>query len=152
MCLSDLIVKVDGPVGAPSQGYSHFPIVVLVAAGIGVTPMISVLKELLDRPGKMKRVFFYWIVRDHESFEWFSSLMQDIYDEAYDVQNQDVIMHMRPFLTSAVSNDKDLGAGLLQTARKGTATSSIQTACYGSCSLILTCIFPLSMCDVFVFT
>jgi predicted ferric reductase len=119
--LSDLVIKVEGPIGAPSQGYSNFPIVVLVAAGIGVTPMISVLKELLDKPGKMKRVFFYWTVRDRESFEWFGSLMQDIYDEAYDHNEEHhIVMHIRPFLTSARQDDQDLGAVLLRCARKGT--------------------------------
>jgi predicted ferric reductase len=118
-CLSDLVIEVEGPIGAPSQGYSNFPIVVLVAAGIGVTPMISVLKQLLDKPGKMKRVFFYWTVRDRESFEWFGSLMQDIYDEAYDHNEHHIVIHIRPFLTSARQDDQDLGAVLLRCAPKG---------------------------------
>jgi Ferric reductase NAD binding domain len=78
------------------------------------------LKQLLDKPGKMKRVFFYWTVREREAFEWFDSLMQDIYDEAYDAQNeQQISMHIRPFLTSARQDHHDLGAVLLEYAMKG---------------------------------
>jgi NAD(P)H-flavin reductase len=101
--LPEFIVKVEGPLGAPSQGYSNYPIVVLIAAGIGVTPMISILRELLVKPGKMKRVFFYWTVRDRESLQWFSALLQDIYDVAYDDKEQAPIMHIRSFLTTTTT-------------------------------------------------
>jgi predicted ferric reductase len=130
---SDLVVKVEGPMGASSQGFSHYPIVVLVGAGIGVAPMMSVLKELLANPGKMKRVFLYWTVRDCASFAWFSTLMQDIYythhhnrkttknhnvDDGQQQQQQQV-MHIRHFLTSAQRPaDKDIGAVLLQYAKR----------------------------------
>jgi predicted ferric reductase len=124
---SDLVVKVEGPIGASSQGFSHYPIVVLIGAGIGVAPMISVLKELLANPGKMKRVFLYWTVRDCASFEWFSTLMQDIYHNhhaaAQNNSNNDddhqQVMHIRHFLTSAQRpGDKDIGAVLLHYAKQ----------------------------------
>jgi predicted ferric reductase len=128
---SDLVVKVEGPIGAASQGFSHYPIVVLVGAGIGVAPMISVLKELLANPGKMKRVFLYWTVRDCAAFEWFSALMQDIYQShhhhdaaaqnsnANDDQQKQPVMHIRHFLTSAHRPcDNDIGAVLLYYAKQ----------------------------------
>jgi len=45
------VVKVDGPIGASSQGFKDYSVVVLVRAGIGITPIISVLKQLLADPG-----------------------------------------------------------------------------------------------------
>eukprot|EP00550_Attheya_septentrionalis_P000479 CAMPEP_0198281186 /NCGR_PEP_ID=MMETSP1449-20131203/1152_1 /TAXON_ID=420275 /ORGANISM="Attheya septentrionalis, Strain CCMP2084" /LENGTH=691 /DNA_ID=CAMNT_0043976841 /DNA_START=306 /DNA_END=2381 /DNA_ORIENTATION=- len=110
---SSLVVKVEGPIGASSQGFSDYEIVVLVGAGIGVTPMISVLKQLLLTPGKMKRTFLYWTVRDRASFEWFTCLMDDIFDS-----DQKHVMQVRHFLTSVKDDDRDIGAVLLHHATR----------------------------------
>ncbi|KAK9841472.1 hypothetical protein WJX74_006501 [Apatococcus lobatus] len=40
-------VIMDGPYGAPTQDHKHFRNLLLVGAGIGLTPMVSVLKSLL---------------------------------------------------------------------------------------------------------
>lgn len=57
------VIKVDGPIGASLQGFRDYSVIVLVGACIRVTPMISVLKQLLVDPGKVRRCFFYWTVR-----------------------------------------------------------------------------------------
>jgi len=108
-----LVVKVEGPIGASSQGFSDYPIVVLVGAGIGVTPMISVLKQLLVEPGHMKRAYLYWTVRERNSFEWFSELIDAIYQ-----QDMHGVLHIRHFLTSVKmeDDDRDLGTILFQHA------------------------------------
>lgn len=111
--LKDLVVKIEGPMGASSQGFSDYPIVVLVGAGIGVTPMISVLKQLLAKPGKMKRTYLYWTVRDRASFEWFNRLM----DEIFELDERNVIQ-IRHFLTSVKEDDRDIGAVLLHHATR----------------------------------
>jgi respiratory burst oxidase len=108
-----LKVRVEGPIGASSQGFSDYPIVVLIGAGIGVTPMISVLKQLLATPGKMKSTFLYWTVRDRASFEWFTCLMDDIYES-----DQGHVIQIRHFLTSAKDDDRDIGAVLLHHATR----------------------------------
>jgi respiratory burst oxidase len=113
--MQDLVVKIEGPIGASSQGFADYPILVLVGAGIGVTPMISVLKQLVKEPGKMKRTFLYWTVRDRASFEWFAALMDDIY--ASDQKN---VLQIRHFLTSVKDDDRDLGAVLLHHATRAT--------------------------------
>ncbi|CAB9528475.1 oxidase homolog protein B [Seminavis robusta] len=113
LAVQDLVVKVEGPIGASSQGFVDYPILVLVGAGIGVTPMISVLKELLVNPGKMERVFFYWTVRDRKAFEWFSKLMDDVYQ-----QDQKHVLQVRHFLTSVKDDDRDIGAILLHHATR----------------------------------
>jgi NAD(P)H-flavin reductase len=107
------IVKVEGPIGASSQGFSDYPVVVLVGAGIGVTPMISVLNDLLHNPGKVKRCFFYWTVRDRDSFQWFTELMDRIFEA--DKKN---LLQIRHFLTSVKYDDRDLGAVLLHHATR----------------------------------
>ena len=107
-------VRVEGPLGASSQGFEHFPVVVLVGAGIGITPMISVLKMLIKSKGGLtKRAFFYWTTRDPDHFTWFQSLMDEIYQS-----DPTHIVQTRHFLTSAKHDDRDLGAVLLNYATK----------------------------------
>lgn len=73
--------------------------------------MISVIKHLLQEPGKMKHTFFYWTVRDRASFDWFASVLDDIYEH-----DNKHVLQTRHFLTSAKYDDRDLGAVLLHHA------------------------------------
>eukprot|EP00245_Coleochaete_scutata_P007761 TRINITY_DN2350_c0_g1_i1.p1 TRINITY_DN2350_c0_g1~~TRINITY_DN2350_c0_g1_i1.p1 ORF type:complete len:297 (-),score=41.69 TRINITY_DN2350_c0_g1_i1:240-1130(-) len=42
-------ILLDGPYGAPSQEYNRYRVVVLVGAGIGITPFASITNELVSR-------------------------------------------------------------------------------------------------------
>ena len=68
-------LNVDGPFGTPSEDVRKYDAAILVGAGIGVTPFISVLKsiwyerireEKSGKPLKLKKVYLVWICRDHE--------------------------------------------------------------------------------------
>lgn len=39
---------IDGPYGAPAQEYKTYEVVLLVGLGIGATPMISILKDIVN--------------------------------------------------------------------------------------------------------
>ena len=39
---------IDGPYGAPAQDYHKYDVLLLVGLGIGATPFISILKDLLN--------------------------------------------------------------------------------------------------------
>ncbi|KAI5404805.1 respiratory burst oxidase homolog protein D [Lathyrus oleraceus] len=41
-------VLIDGPYGAPAQDYKQYEVVLLVGLGIGATPMISILKDIVN--------------------------------------------------------------------------------------------------------
>ncbi|GFQ01942.1 respiratory burst oxidase homolog protein c [Phtheirospermum japonicum] len=41
-------VLIDGPYGAPTQEYKNYDVVLLVGLGIGATPMISVVKDIVN--------------------------------------------------------------------------------------------------------
>ncbi|KAJ7957141.1 Respiratory burst oxidase-like [Quillaja saponaria] len=41
-------VLIDGPYGAPAQDYKDYEVVLLVGLGIGATPMISILKDIVN--------------------------------------------------------------------------------------------------------
>lgn len=46
-------IFIKGPYGAPAQNYQKFDILLLVGLGIGATPFISILKDMLNhlKPG-----------------------------------------------------------------------------------------------------
>ncbi|XP_057767733.1 respiratory burst oxidase homolog protein C-like [Salvia miltiorrhiza] len=41
-------VLIDGPYGAPTQDYKDYEVVLLIGLGIGATPMISVVKDIVN--------------------------------------------------------------------------------------------------------
>ncbi|KAF3448632.1 hypothetical protein FNV43_RR09345 [Rhamnella rubrinervis] len=45
---------IDGPYGAPAQDYKNYDVLLLVGLGIGATPFISILKDLLNNIVKME--------------------------------------------------------------------------------------------------
>ncbi|XVF52991.1 hypothetical protein PTKIN_Ptkin05aG0062300 [Pterospermum kingtungense] len=47
-------LSIDGPYGAPAQDYLKYDVLLLVGLGIGATPFISILKDLLNNIVKME--------------------------------------------------------------------------------------------------
>jgi respiratory burst oxidase len=45
---------IDGPYAAPAQDYRKYDVLLLVGMGIGATPFISILKDLLKNMSKME--------------------------------------------------------------------------------------------------
>lgn len=46
-CISYPKIVIKGPYGAPAQDYKKYDVLLLIGLGIGATPMISILKDLL---------------------------------------------------------------------------------------------------------
>ncbi|KAK2985568.1 hypothetical protein RJ640_025001 [Escallonia rubra] len=105
-------IVIKGPYGAPAQNYKKYDILLLIGLGIGATPFISILKDLLNtiRPHDTKpdltgdefcdkkgpeRAYFYWVTREQGSFEWFKGVMDDIAE--YDHNH---VIEMHNYLTS----------------------------------------------------
>jgi predicted ferric reductase len=72
-------LKVDGPYGSASEEVFDYQTVLLVGAGIGVTPFVSVLKSMSLQSTSTKnskfKVHFYWICRDQQEFDSFKSVL-----------------------------------------------------------------------------
>ncbi|ESW09824.1 hypothetical protein PHAVU_009G159200 [Phaseolus vulgaris] len=47
-------VMIDGPYGAPAQDYKQYEVVLLVGLGIGATPMISIVKDIVNNMKAME--------------------------------------------------------------------------------------------------
>ncbi|KAJ8768781.1 hypothetical protein K2173_023685 [Erythroxylum novogranatense] len=102
-------ILIKGPFGAPAQNYKKYDILLLVGLGIGATPFISIIKDLLyhiklhaPKPDQAlsarkypERAYFYWVTREQGSFEWFKGVMNDIAE--YDRTN---MIEMHNYLTS----------------------------------------------------
>lgn len=48
LCCSPPRLLVDGPYGAPAQDFRNYDVLLLVGLGIGATPFISILRDLLN--------------------------------------------------------------------------------------------------------
>ncbi|KAI3802579.1 hypothetical protein L1987_30717 [Smallanthus sonchifolius] len=116
-------VLIDGPYGAPAQDYKKYDVVLLVGLGIGATPMISIVKDIVNnmkakeeeqnalengaplqknKPGsrsannfRTTRAYFYWVTREQGSFDWFKGVM----NEAAEMDKNGVI-EMHNYCTS----------------------------------------------------
>ncbi|KAK1398508.1 putative respiratory burst oxidase protein H [Heracleum sosnowskyi] len=127
-------IYIKGPYGAPAQNYRDYDILLLIGLGIGATPFISILKDLLNHitPSYLQvdsdegldskvpeRAYFYWITREQGSFEWFKGVMDDVAE--HDFNN---IIEMHNYLTS-VYEEGDARSALitmvqtLERAKKG---------------------------------
>ncbi|EWY86359.1 NADPH oxidase [Fusarium oxysporum f. sp. raphani 54005] len=99
-------VYVDGPFGSASEDVFKYEVSVLVGAGIGVTPFASILKSIwyrMNYPQKKTRlakVYFFWICRDFDSFEWFRSLLL-----AVEAQDLDHRIEIHTYLTAKIKAD-----------------------------------------------
>jgi len=77
------LLRVDGAYGAASEEVFNYRAIVLVGAGIGVTPFASVLKAIVhrkqnDQHCKVEKAYFFWVCRETTSFEWFQDMLREM--------------------------------------------------------------------------
>ncbi|KAI0315860.1 NADPH oxidase isoform 2 [Amylostereum chailletii] len=101
-------IMVDGPFGSASEDFLNYETVLLVGAGIGVTPFASILKSIWYRmnnmnsskPTRLSKVYFTWVIREFGVAEWFHSLLHAI--EEQDTQNR---IEINIYLTAKIKED-----------------------------------------------
>ncbi|XP_033833091.1 cytochrome b-245 heavy chain [Periophthalmus magnuspinnatus] len=77
-------IAIDGPFGTASEDVFRYEVVMLVGAGIGVTPFASILKSVWykqiqnNQDTYTKKIYFYWLCPETEAFEWFADLLQSL--------------------------------------------------------------------------
>lgn len=100
-----LLVQVDGAFGSPVDTVYDYDSVILVAAGIGITPYISIMKDIMNRYDsgtlRLKHIDVIWINRDIESFEWFNKNLSEI-EERLPIS----ILNFHMYLTDTLDDDK----------------------------------------------
>ena len=112
-----LTVAVDGPFSTATQQFVDYNHVLLVGAGIGVTPFASILKAVLERKSNMvpSKVYFYWLVNDETHFEWFEDLMNDVSN--YDKERVEITTYMTGDFDVEAYRDRDSGWKVQRTGR-----------------------------------
>lgn len=130
---------IDGPYGTATREIFETEHAVLIGAGIGVTPMASILQSIMYRYKESKRICpsckfsfygaipesvmnlkkvnFIWINRDQKSFEWFVGLLNKIEKEQIDVafeegKELEKVIDITLYMTAAKSKTDIRGAGL----------------------------------------
>jgi len=75
-------IRTDGPYGNHRINYRRFPVLILGAGGVGITPIIGILKDCyrtgdIDPKAKphrflVEKVFLVWAIQKMEQYWWFS--------------------------------------------------------------------------------
>ncbi|MBN3324857.1 CY24B protein, partial [Atractosteus spatula] len=98
-------IAIDGPFGTASEDVFRYEVVMLVGAGIGVTPFASILKSVWYRYSHnntnlvTKKIYFYWLCRETQAFEWFADLLQSLESQMLERGNADFLSY-NIYLTS----------------------------------------------------
>ena len=78
------LIRVDGPHSAPAVHYTEYNSVLLVGAGCGLTPMISIMRAAVRykwaKGFNPNVIRFYWVVRwsDIRSYRWFAEMLETL--------------------------------------------------------------------------
>jgi len=74
-------VKIDGPYGSLSLDHTNYDVIVMCAGGIGVTPMLSVLRDLYYKISvgmeDVKKIYLFWTLRDVSMYYSFGEEMAE---------------------------------------------------------------------------
>ncbi|CAH8388542.1 unnamed protein product [Eruca vesicaria subsp. sativa] len=77
-------IMVDGPYDSPAQDYKKYKVVLLVGLGIGVAPMISIIKDIIKYTEAQlngtvtRKAYFYWLTKEQGSYNWFENIMNEV--------------------------------------------------------------------------
>jgi len=84
---TDMWIRVDGPYGNHNLNYRRFPTLALVGGGIGITPIVSILKDIYrtgdvdpkvqPRPHLIEQIYCVWIVQDVPQSDWFKTELDE---------------------------------------------------------------------------
>ena len=98
-----ILLRIDGPYGSASEEVFDFDTVVLVGAGIGVTPFISILKSISMRLNQNTEtaisIYFYWICRDQQEFDSF----KDFFDQIIKVKELNGMLELNMYVTGELN-------------------------------------------------
>lgn len=85
-------VCIDGPYGLQDFNYRTYPMILLAAGGIGVTPIMGMLKDIYDidlpvgsiteEPHAIDTIYFLWVMPHLEDYESFRHELESCMEQA----------------------------------------------------------------------
>ena len=90
-------IQIDGPFGR-NIPYNDHEVLILVAGGIGVTPMISMLNQIAQslatnsQSSKIRQVHFIWVFRKIELLYEFAHMLEPIISQ--ELLSQKIVLHL----------------------------------------------------------
>jgi len=91
---TQLYIRIDGPYGYHRKDYRRYPVLMLCSGGIGVTPLVSILKDIYHvgnfppghttSPHKIEAIYAVWIIPDSVNYKWFETEFQQIWAASQD--------------------------------------------------------------------
>ncbi|CAJ0631180.1 15869_t:CDS:2 [Entrophospora sp. SA101] len=117
-----LNISIEGPYGKSGVEFMDHETVMLFSGGIGVTPMISILRNLVDRlisgmAIATNAIYFIWVVPNLDSYHWFSTELQEVQDKFNTIPNNSCILDIQIFITRPNSNDDISTSSILHVGR-----------------------------------
>eukprot|EP00026_Physarum_polycephalum_P006583 Phypoly_transcript_06631.p1 GENE.Phypoly_transcript_06631~~Phypoly_transcript_06631.p1 ORF type:complete len:308 (+),score=16.03 Phypoly_transcript_06631:755-1678(+) len=72
-------VRLDGPYGRMSIDLFNYPVLVLIAGGIGISPLVSILSEYHNNPNlAFDKLYFMWCAKHQDYLAPFAHILHDI--------------------------------------------------------------------------
>lgn len=79
LLLENIKVRMEGPYGTLSIDLYQYPILVLIAGGIGIAPLIAMLTEYNNNPSlAFEKLYFLWCAKHQDFLIPFSDILQTI--------------------------------------------------------------------------
>ncbi|XP_063822230.1 NADPH oxidase 4-like [Ostrinia nubilalis] len=100
-----LSVLVDGPFSSPMEGVAGCSVAICVAAGVGITPFVALLRNMFLYPRSYLpgRIHLLWIVRHEEEITWLADLATKTMMRLRDSNRPDRL-HIELYVTSTKNN------------------------------------------------
>ncbi|CAG8582763.1 11029_t:CDS:2 [Funneliformis caledonium] len=105
--------RIDGPYGKPSIDFMQYRTVTLICGGIGITPMISILRDLVDRqvsnmPIVTQAIYFIWVIPDTDAYQWFGSDLRELMARAENLPENKYLLDIKIFLTRSTTTPSSI--------------------------------------------
>ncbi|XP_064245183.1 NADPH oxidase 5 isoform X2 [Passer domesticus] len=124
----------DGPYGTPSRRIFSSEHAVLIGAGIGITPLASILQSIMiryrrrkqscpschfswseerrDEEMTLRKVDFIWIMQDQQHLQWFLGLLAKLETEQAELEPGGKFLELHLYMTSALGKGDVKALGL----------------------------------------